>query len=94
MQIAEESLLAIQRHFHAVIRGRAGGLIDEHGVVLPELAPRLTAAEPKSVFPHTRHVRRIQLLAGGRWPGRQADHRELVPCGRRVWSAARDHLDG
>ena len=51
MQITEESLLAIQRHFHAVIRGRAADLIDEHGVVLPELAPLLTAAEPKSWFP-------------------------------------------
>ena len=51
MRIAENTLLAIERHFHAVIRARAAELIDRHQVVLPELAPLLIAAEPKAWFP-------------------------------------------
>jgi hypothetical protein len=50
-QISEDTLLAIQRHFHAVIRERAGNLIDEHNVVLPELRPLLTAEESNAWFP-------------------------------------------
>lgn len=50
-QVPKDTLLAIQRHFHAVIRGRAADLIDRHNVALPELAPLLTADEPKAWFP-------------------------------------------
>lgn len=50
-QIPEDTLLAIQRHFHAVIRERAGELVDKHNVVLPELRPLLTAKEPNAWFP-------------------------------------------
>jgi hypothetical protein len=46
-----DTLLAIQRHFHAVIRGRAAELVDRHNVVLPELAPLLTAEEPSAWLP-------------------------------------------
>lgn len=49
--IAEDDLLAIQRHFHVVIRGRAGELIDQHSVALPVLAPLLSATEQKAWFP-------------------------------------------
>lgn len=47
-QIPADTLLAIQRHFHAVIRGRAAELIDAHSVTLPDLTSLLTAAEPKA----------------------------------------------
>ena len=50
-RIPEETLRAIQRHFHEVIRGRAGELIDKNGVSLPELTPLLTSSEPKAWFP-------------------------------------------
>jgi hypothetical protein len=50
-QIPEHTLLAIQRHFHAVIRGRAADLIDRHDVALPELAPLLSADKQKAWFP-------------------------------------------
>ena len=49
--VSEDTLLAIQRHFHAVILGRAAKLIDQHNIVLPELTPLLTAEEPKAWFP-------------------------------------------
>jgi len=49
--VPEETLLAIQRHFHEVIRGRAAKLIDQHGLSLPELAPLLSSSEPKAWFP-------------------------------------------
>lgn len=50
-QVPKDILLAIQRHFHSVIRERAADLIDQHNVALPELAPLLTAQEPKAWFP-------------------------------------------
>jgi hypothetical protein len=50
-QIPEETLRAIERHFHAVIRERAAELVDRHGVPLPELAPLLESGEPKAWFP-------------------------------------------
>ncbi|MGC9258768.1 MAG: hypothetical protein ACP5I8_01640 [Phycisphaerae bacterium] len=49
--IPEDTLLAIQQHFHAVIRERAGNLVDEHRVELPDLRPLLTSDEPKAWFP-------------------------------------------
>jgi hypothetical protein len=50
-RIPEDTLLAIQQHFYAVIRERAGDLFDQHNVVLPELRPLLTSDEPKVWFP-------------------------------------------
>ena len=51
MQIPEETLKAIQLHFHEVIRGRARKLIDQHRVSLPELAPLVNTSELKAWFP-------------------------------------------
>lgn len=48
--VPEESLLAIQRHFHEVIRGRAAELIDQAGLKLPELAPLLSSDAPDAWF--------------------------------------------
>lgn len=50
-KISDDTLLAIQQHFHEVIRGRAAKLIDEHKLILPELASLLTAKEPEAWFP-------------------------------------------
>jgi hypothetical protein len=50
-QVSKDTLQAIERHFHEVIRGRAGKLIDQHNLKLPELASLLTIAEPKAWFP-------------------------------------------
>lgn len=50
-QVPADTLQAIQQHFHAVIRGRVADLIDQHSVPLPELAPLLSAVEPKAWFP-------------------------------------------
>ncbi len=41
----------IQRHFHAVIRGRAGELVDNQSLRLPELEPLLELAVPRIWFP-------------------------------------------
>lgn len=46
-QIPEEILLAIQQHFHTVIRGRAAKLIDEYELELPQL----TFDDSKGWFP-------------------------------------------
>ncbi|MFC2081814.1 hypothetical protein ACFLSF_03050 [Candidatus Bipolaricaulota bacterium] len=51
LKIPEETIRAIQEQFHAVIRARAGDLIAEHKVPLPELAPLLEVGEPKGWFP-------------------------------------------
>ena len=45
LQIPEDVLLAIERHFHALIRERTGDLVDQHGVELPRLASLLAADE-------------------------------------------------
>jgi hypothetical protein len=50
-QVPKDTLSAIQRHFHALIRKRAANLIDQHNVVLPELAPLLASKKPKVWFP-------------------------------------------
>jgi hypothetical protein len=47
--IPEDTLCAIERHLHAVIRGRAAALIDRHAVPLPSLAAML-AGEPSDGF--------------------------------------------
>jgi hypothetical protein len=50
-QIPEQTLRAIQRHFHQVIRERAGDLVGQHQLTLPTLAPLLMSSEPKMWFP-------------------------------------------
>ena len=50
-QVPDDTLRAIQQHFHEVIRGRAADLVDEHRLTLPDLAPLLTADEPEAWFP-------------------------------------------
>jgi hypothetical protein len=50
-QIPEQTLRAIQQHFHRVIRDRAGDSIDRHRLTLPELAPLVASSEPKAWFP-------------------------------------------
>src|SRR6266699_2274427 len=50
-QIPEETLRAIERPFHEVIRERAAELVDRHGLPLPELAPLLESGQPKAWFP-------------------------------------------
>jgi len=44
-------LLRVQAHFHAVIRGRAERLVQEHGLRLPELEPLLELDRPHMWFP-------------------------------------------
>lgn len=44
-------LQAIQHHFHAVIRGRAAGLVDRHDLALPKLALPLPSEAEKAWFP-------------------------------------------
>ena len=50
MNISEAGLKAIEGHFHALIRKRAGELIDEHGTELPRLNIPLNSAEEKKWF--------------------------------------------
>ena len=50
-EIPEDTLLAIQQHFHNVIRGRAGDLLDEDGTVLPSLDQLLSEDESEAWFP-------------------------------------------
>jgi hypothetical protein len=49
-QLSADTLRKIEEHFHAVIRGRAARLLEEHGVQLPSLAPLLALEEPKAWF--------------------------------------------
>ncbi|MEO8184461.1 MAG: hypothetical protein ABI895_37100 [Deltaproteobacteria bacterium] len=49
--ISENDLRAIERHFHAVIRERAAQQVEEHKLVLPDLAAFVLAAEPEAWFP-------------------------------------------
>ncbi|MGC4089274.1 MAG: ankyrin repeat domain-containing protein [Polyangiaceae bacterium] len=50
-RVASEELEAIQRNFHAVIRGRVERLVDDQRLRLPELEPLLELEEPRMVFP-------------------------------------------
>jgi len=49
-QVPVGVLLKIQEHFHAVIRGRAGQLVKEQSLRLPELEPLLELEEPQMWF--------------------------------------------
>jgi hypothetical protein len=50
MPIPEETLASIQRHFHAVIRGRAKLLLAEHPTPLPDLFATPSTAGEKAWF--------------------------------------------
>ena len=50
-QVPQNVLMAIQQRFHALIRERAGELIDEKSVALPELSELLPADKPKEWLP-------------------------------------------
>ena len=56
--VPQDVLLRIQAHFHAVIRGRCGRLVEEQRLRLPELAPLLELDRPKMWF-------RVIGMAGG-----------------------------
>ena len=43
--LPSDTMAALERHFHGVIRGRAGDLIDQHGVALPDLATTLRSSK-------------------------------------------------
>jgi hypothetical protein len=47
----ESALMTIERHFHAVIRARAGKLINEHGVQLPRLGSVTSRPKREVSFP-------------------------------------------
>ena len=51
VKVDPDTLQAIERHFHEVIRSRAADLVDEHRLVLPDLTELLDADEPKAWFP-------------------------------------------
>lgn len=46
-----ETLALIQKHFHAIIRDRAGDLVEKFGLRLPELEPLLEIEKPQMWFP-------------------------------------------
>lgn len=48
---SEITLKAIEKHFHELIRERAGRLITEHNLVLPELTTQLAFTKAKTGFP-------------------------------------------
>lgn len=50
-RVPPKDLLAIQEHFHTVIRGRAEDLVREHCLRLPVLEPLLELKHPKMWFP-------------------------------------------
>lgn len=50
-QVPDDTLQAIRGHFHALIRERAGDLIAEHGLALPELAALRITDGAKVWFP-------------------------------------------
>jgi hypothetical protein len=87
-QVPKDTLLAIQRHFHAVMRGRAANLIDQHNVVLPELAPLLASEEPKAWFP-------IPGMCGGfsYWLEGEGEQTKLITesCCRVVGGSGQRH---
>jgi len=51
MKADQVTLQAIQDHFHEVIRSRAGDLVDEHKLILPDLGELFASDEPRAWFP-------------------------------------------
>ena len=51
MNIDPDTLKAIERNFHDVIRSRAAALVQEHNLTLPDLTELVRAHEPKAWFP-------------------------------------------
>ena len=72
-KVSEATLLAIQHHFHKVIRGRAAQLVDQQGLQLPELIALLAAKEPKAWFA-------IPGIYGGfsYWLEDEGEHTKLI----------------
>ena len=73
IRIPAETLHAIQQHFHALIRHRAGDLVDRHHLQLPDLAPLLEANDHDTWFP-------IPGMAGGfnYWFEGEGDNIKLI----------------
>lgn len=71
--IPQETLAAIQSHFHALIRSRAPWLCDEPRVRFPVLTPPHPTAESKAWF-------RVPGMYGGfrYWFGRFGRHATLI----------------
>ena len=79
-QIPSAILEAIQRHFHALIRERAGELVDRHGLALPALDASPASAEERAWFP-------VPGMYGGfsyRWEGTGERARLVVESWCRV----------
>lgn len=72
-RVPEDTLLAIQRYFHEVIRSRAARLIDEQEIELPELTRLLSSGELETWFP-------IPGMYGGfrYWFEGEGEHTRLV----------------
>ena len=51
MQVDPNTLRAIERHFHEVIRARDAKFVDGPVAALPDLAEALSCDEPKAWFP-------------------------------------------
>jgi len=49
--VSQETLASIQKHFHAIIRGRTDDLVEKSGLRLPELEPLLELEQPQMWFP-------------------------------------------
>lgn len=68
-RIPEPTLAQLQVHFHALIRSRADGLVQRHGLLLPELEPLLELEMPHMWFPvpgmYGGFRYRLDLSAGG-----------------------------
>jgi hypothetical protein len=87
-RVDQDTLSAIQHNFHAVIRGRAADLIDEHCLKLPELTPLLTSAERKAWF-------QVPGMAGGfsYWLEGEGEQTKLITesWSRVVWGSEQRH---
>lgn len=49
--VPDETLTALERHLHTLIRERAGDLVEEHQLRLPELEPLTEVTDPTFWFP-------------------------------------------
>ncbi len=49
--VPDETLTALERHLHALIRERAGALVEAHKLRLPELEPLTEVTDPTFWFP-------------------------------------------
>jgi cobalamin biosynthesis protein CobD/CbiB len=49
--VVKQTLTALERHLHALIRERAGALVEEHKLRLAELEPLTEVTDPTFWFP-------------------------------------------